>query len=71
LALVPLNGFEVFAEVLDALPDSRFVVMFEVLEDGSPYGHRRRAMQGEAEAEAKNVRDIFFRELSAMLLRES
>ena len=51
-ALVPLNGFEVFAQVLDPLSDSRFIVVLQVLENGAPHGHLGRAMCGKAETEA-------------------
>jgi len=34
-----LNRLEEFAEILDALAHGRFVVVIEVLEDGSPYRH--------------------------------
>src|SRR5207253_4360776 len=69
--LVSLNGFEVFAQVLDALPDRRFVVVFLILEDRSPHGHLGRAMRGKSETEAQNVCHVLFRERSSVPLRES
>ena len=69
--LILLNGFEVVAQILDTLPNSRFVVLFHVLEDRSPYRHFGRSMRGETKAEAKNVCDIFLRECSSVPLRQS
>src|SRR5580693_6852988 len=49
----------------------RFVVVFQVLEDRPPHRHFGRSMRGEAEAEAKNVCDVFLRKRSSVPLRQS
>jgi hypothetical protein len=69
--LILLNGFEVVAQVLDALADSRFVMLFHVLEERSPYRHFGGSMRGKAETEAENVCNVFLRECSSVPLGQS
>jgi hypothetical protein len=50
-----LKGLQVVPEILDALPDGRFVVILEVLKDLSPNRHFRRTMRGKARAKARRT----------------
>jgi len=69
-ALVPLNGIEEVAEILDPLPNGSLVVVVKLLENRSPDGHVRCAVSRYAESESKYVRDVFLGERSAMALSQ-
>lgn len=65
-----LNRLEKLAEVFDALADGGFVVVLQVLENGSPHWHVGGTVRREARPESKNHCDVVYRELSAMIFCE-
>jgi len=66
-----LQRFDVIAQVSNALPDRGLIVVFEILKNGAPHGHFRRAVGGKARAETKDVPDICGREFAAVAFRKS
>ena len=69
-ALTSLQGFEVFAQVSDPLADRRFVVLFLILEDRTPYGHLGRAVRRKAETETEYGDYVIPGELTPIPFRE-
>jgi hypothetical protein len=66
-----LEGLDIVAKILDALANGGFVIVFEVLEYGSPYRHLWGAVSGEARAKAEHALNVFIGELAIMALGES
>ena len=61
-----LYRLEIIAQILDALSYRSFIVVFEILEDGSPHRHLGRTVRRIAGTEPKDVGDVFPGKVSAM-----
>src|SRR5579859_694338 len=71
MQLLLLHGFDVVAQIADALADRGLVVVFKVLKNRAPDRHLGRAMRGKAGTKAQHALHVLERKLAVVTLCES